>query len=78
MRWRARIPRCRRAKSSSQQWQQTIPLLSTPATANQPPGTNAPEDWSGTIQTLTDAGLLETAKDPSEYWDSKFTPKAEQ
>jgi NitT/TauT family transport system substrate-binding protein len=61
-----------------QQWQQTIPLLSTPATANQPPGTNAPEDWSATIATLTDAGLLKTAKDPSEYWDSKFAPKAEQ
>jgi NitT/TauT family transport system substrate-binding protein len=61
-----------------QQWQQTIPLLSTAATANQPPGTNAPEDWKTTIQTLTDAGLLESAKDPSEYWDSSFAPKAEQ
>ncbi|OBB56289.1 sulfonate ABC transporter substrate-binding protein [Mycobacterium sp. 852013-51886_SCH5428379] len=61
-----------------QQWQQTIPLLSTPATANQVPGSNAKEDWSTTITTLTDAGLLETAKDPSAYWDSSFAPKAEQ
>jgi NitT/TauT family transport system substrate-binding protein len=61
-----------------QQWQQTIPLLSTPATANQVPGTNAKEDWTTTITTLTDAGLLETAKDPAEYWDSSFAPKAEQ
>jgi NitT/TauT family transport system substrate-binding protein len=60
-----------------EQWQQTIPLLSTPATANQPPGTNAKEDWSSTIQTLTDAGLLKTAKDPAQYWDSSFTPKAQ-
>lgn len=61
-----------------QQWQQTIPLLSTPATANQAPGTNAKEDWTTTITTLTDAGLLETAKEPGEYWDSSFTPKAAQ
>lgn len=61
-----------------QQWQQTIPLLSTPATANQVPGTNAKEDWTTTITTLTDAGLLETAKDPAEYWDSSFAPKAAQ
>ena len=61
-----------------QQWQQTIPLLSTPATANQVPGTNAKEDWTTTISTLTDAGLLKSAKDPAEYWDSSFTPKAER
>ncbi|MGV9803888.1 ABC transporter substrate-binding protein [Mycobacterium sp. NPDC003449] len=60
------------------QWKQTIPLLTTPATANQPPGANAEEDWSTTIATLTDAGLLKTAKDPAEYWDSSFTPKAAQ
>jgi NitT/TauT family transport system substrate-binding protein len=61
-----------------QQWQQTIPLLSTPATAGQAPGANTPEDWSSTISTLTDAGLLNTAKDPSEYWDSSFAPKTDQ
>lgn len=61
-----------------QQWEQTIPLLTTPATANQVPGANAEEDWTTTITTLTDAGLLETAKDPSEYWDSSFAPQAEQ
>jgi NitT/TauT family transport system substrate-binding protein len=61
-----------------QQWQQTIPLLSTPATGGKVPGTNVPEDWTSTIKTLTDAGLLKTAKDPSEYWDSSFAPKADQ
>jgi NitT/TauT family transport system substrate-binding protein len=60
------------------QWQQTVPLLTTPATTNQPPGANAKEDWSTTISTLHDAGLLKTAKDPAEYWDSSFTPKAAQ
>ncbi|MDV3125193.1 ABC transporter substrate-binding protein [Mycobacterium sp. 21AC1] len=58
-----------------EQWQQTIPLLSTPATANQAPGTNAEEDWTTTITTLTDAGLLKSAKAPGEYWDSSFAPK---
>ncbi|CAN5550228.1 ABC transporter substrate-binding protein [soil metagenome] len=61
-----------------QQWEQTIPLLTTPATANQAPGFNAKEDWTTTITTLTDAGLLETAKDPAEYWDSSFAPQAGQ
>jgi NitT/TauT family transport system substrate-binding protein len=61
-----------------QQWEQTIPLLTTPATANQSPGFNAKEDWTTTITTLTDAGLLETAKDPAEYWDSSFAPQAGQ
>ncbi|ULN50128.1 ABC transporter substrate-binding protein [Mycolicibacterium goodii] len=60
------------------QWQQTIPLLSTPTTTNQPPGTNAEADWTNTITTLTDAGLLETAKPAAEYWDSSFTPKPSQ
>lgn len=60
------------------QWKQTIPLLSTPATANQPPGTNSNEDWTTTITTLTDAGLLKSAKDPAEYWDSSFAPKPQQ
>ncbi|MHC9293432.1 ABC transporter substrate-binding protein [Mycobacterium sp. LTG2003] len=60
------------------QWQQTIPLLSTEATTNQPPGANAEEDWTTTITTLTDAGLLKTAKSPADYWDSSFAPKPAQ
>lgn len=61
-----------------EQWQQTIPLLTTPATANQPPGVNDPQDWATTIATLSEAGLLESAKDAGEYWDASFAPKAEQ
>lgn len=61
-----------------QQWQQTIPLLATPATADQAPGNNAKEDWETTIATLTEAGLLESAKDPAEYWDSSFAPDGQQ
>ena len=61
-----------------QQWQETIPLLSTPATTGQAPGTNAEEDWTSTIATLSDAGLLQSAKDPGEYWASSFAPNAGQ
>lgn len=61
-----------------QQWQETIPLLNTPATTGQAPGTNAEEDWTSTIATLNEAGLLPTAKDPAEYWASSFVPAAGQ
>ena len=61
-----------------QQWEQTIPLLSTPATEGKAPGTNAEEDWTSTIATLSEAGLLESAKDPAEYWASTFVPNGGQ
>lgn len=61
-----------------QQWQQTIPLLSTPATAEQVPGTNAEQDWKTTIATLNEAGLLQSAKEPAAYWDSSFAPEGQQ
>lgn len=57
-----------------QQWQQTIPLLSTPETAGAAPGTNAEANWVATVQVLSDAKLLEKAEDPGKYWDSSFTP----
>lgn len=59
-----------------QQWQETIPLLNTPATAGEVPGTNAEQDWTSTIATLNEAGLLQSAKDPGEYWASSFVPAA--
>jgi NitT/TauT family transport system substrate-binding protein len=61
-----------------EQWRQTIPLLSTPATAGKAPGVNVEEDWQATIATLNEAGLLKTAKSPSDYWDSSFAPRGEQ
>ncbi|SDE34951.1 NitT/TauT family transport system substrate-binding protein [Mycolicibacterium neoaurum] len=57
-----------------QQWQETIPLLNTPATTGKLPGTNAEQDWTSTIATLSDAGLLQSAKDPADYWASSFVP----
>ena len=61
-----------------EQWRQTIPLLSTPATAGKAPGVNAEQDWQATIDTLNEAGLLTTAKSPADYWDSSFSPRGEQ
>lgn len=60
-----------------QQWQQTIPLLSTPETADAAPGTNTEANWRATVEILSDARLLEKAEDPSKYWDSSFTPATE-
>lgn len=59
-----------------QQWQETIPLLNTPATTGNLPGTNAEQDWTSTIATLSEAGLLQSAKDPADYWASSFVPAA--
>jgi NitT/TauT family transport system substrate-binding protein len=39
---------------------------------------NVEEDWQATIATLNEAGLLKTAKSPSDYWDSSFAPRGEQ
>jgi NitT/TauT family transport system substrate-binding protein len=57
-----------------QQWQQTIPLLSTPETAGKAPGTNSEANWRATIDVLSSAELLGKAEDPAKYWDAKFTP----
>ncbi|MEU4311085.1 ABC transporter substrate-binding protein [Nocardia sp. NPDC024068] len=57
-----------------QQWQQTIPLLSTPETAGKAPGTNSEADWRATVDVLSGAKLLDKAEDPAKYWDSQFTP----
>lgn len=58
-----------------EQWEETIKLLSTEATAGKAPGVNDPADWSATIGTLADAGLLEAAGDTSKYYDSQYQPK---
>ncbi len=50
----------------------SIPLLNTPATTGKAPGTNAEQDWTSTIATLNEAGLLKTDKAPADYWASSF------
>lgn len=58
-----------------EQWKQTIKLLHTDATEDMKPGVNDPADWTATITTLSEAGLLEDAGDPSKYYDSQYQPK---
>jgi NitT/TauT family transport system substrate-binding protein len=57
------------------QWTETIKLLHTPATADKKPGVNDPADWAATIETLSGAGLLESAGDASKYFDAQYQPK---
>ncbi|WP_280414268.1 ABC transporter substrate-binding protein [Nocardia carnea] len=57
-----------------QQWQQTVPLLATPETEGEAPGTNSEADWRATVEVLSSAKLLDKAEDPAKYWESKFTP----
>jgi NitT/TauT family transport system substrate-binding protein len=56
-----------------QQWQETIPLLTTANTEGNAPGVNAEEDWISTIAVLGGAGLIDSSSEPSKYWDSSFT-----
>lgn len=50
------------------QFKATLELLHTPATEGKAPGVNAESDWRQTITTFQQAGVIEEAKDPAEYW----------
>ncbi|MGA9872796.1 MAG: ABC transporter substrate-binding protein [Rhodococcus sp. (in: high G+C Gram-positive bacteria)] len=56
-----------------QQWQETIPLLTTENTEGNAPGVNSEEDWVSTIEVLGGAGLIDSSSEPSKYWDSSFS-----
>lgn len=58
-----------------EQWNQTIKLLTTANTEGKRPGVNAEEDWTDTIKTLADAGLIESAGENSKYFNAAFAPK---
>ncbi len=58
------------------QWKQTTQLLSTAATKGSAPGVDADADWDSTIEVLAGAGLLQSAKERSTYYDSSFQPPA--
>ncbi|GAB3721966.1 ABC transporter substrate-binding protein [Nocardiopsis nanhaiensis] len=60
-----------------EQWEQTIPLLSTDNTEGQDPGNTDEEDWRQTIEVLAESGLIDEAKDTSEYFDDSFTTEGE-
>jgi len=59
------------------QWEQTIPLLTTENTEGQAPGSNAEEDWRQTIEVLAEAGLIEEAKETDAYYDASFATEGQ-
>ncbi len=60
----------------TEQWTETIKLLSTDATKGKAPGSNDPGDWDATIKVLADAGLIGGVKPASTYFDASFQPTA--
>ena len=58
-----------------EQWKQTIKLLTTTNTEGKRPGFNADEDWTATIKTLADAGLIDSGGETSKYFNAAFAPK---
>lgn len=58
-----------------EQWTETTNLLSTEHTEGSAPGTNDPADWEATIAVLSDAGLIDSGRDTTEYFDDQFQPE---
>ncbi|MCP2254065.1 NitT/TauT family transport system substrate-binding protein [Prauserella aidingensis] len=59
----------------TEQFGETLELLHTDATEGERPGVNTPEDWKKTIDIFADAGVIEEAGEPGEYWNSDVAPK---
>lgn len=59
----------------AEQLASTLDLLHTEATQGKQPGVNTEEDWRKTIQIFADAGVIDTAEEPSTYWVSDLAPK---
>ena len=57
------------------QWEETMLLLETDATAGEAPGTNAAEDWESTIEVLSGAGLTEEGASVDSYFTDEFQPE---
>ncbi|GAA1217443.1 ABC transporter substrate-binding protein [Prauserella alba] len=53
----------------TEQFGETLELLHTDATEGERPGVNTPEDWKKTIGIFSDAGVIEEAGEPGEYWE---------
>jgi NitT/TauT family transport system substrate-binding protein len=57
-----------------EQWNNTIPLLTSPESDGNAPGVNTTADWEATIDVLSTAGLIDEAKPVEEYFDASFEP----
>ena len=62
-------------KVLTEQFKTTLTLLHTPATQGKAPGVNTEDDWKQTISTFQQAGVIEKAQAPSEYWQSSAAPQ---
>lgn len=63
-------------KVITEQFKTTLSLLHTPATQGKAPGVNSEADWKATIATFQQAGVIEKAQPPSEYWQASAAPQA--
>ncbi|MEU3271930.1 ABC transporter substrate-binding protein [Saccharomonospora sp. NPDC006951] len=59
----------------TEQLASTLELLHTEATEGERPGVNTEADWKETIKVFADAGVIESAEEPSAYWVSDLAPK---
>ncbi|WP_221583537.1 ABC transporter substrate-binding protein [Microbacterium sp. G2-8] len=57
------------------QWEETMKLLETEATAGEVPGTNATADWEATIEVLSGAGLTAEGESVDTYFNDEFQPE---
>ncbi|OLT46912.1 sulfonate ABC transporter substrate-binding protein [Saccharomonospora sp. CUA-673] len=62
----------------TEQFDETLELLHTEATEGERPGVNTAEDWEQTIGIFADAGVIEEAGEPSEYWVDNVAPAAQE
>lgn len=56
----------------TEQFEITETLLHTPASEGKAPGANAESDWKETISVFQQAGVIDEAKAPSEYWQASI------
>jgi len=52
------------------------PFFNTEATADEPYGWQAEEDWAATIEVLESVGVIEPGSQPADYYTNRFVPRA--
>lgn len=62
-------------KVLAEQLKETLELLHTDATKGERPGVNDEQDWKDTIKVFADAGVIDEAGAPGDYWVGDAAPK---
>lgn len=60
------------------QWKLTVPALKTAATADEPFGTMAKDDWQSTVETLQQYGDLKSDLDIDTLYTNEYLPEADE